>query len=298
MRRIEVLSDELHYARMAEDKDVITSIVPLSVKKGGSTVFRRAELIFDLESELKHERFLLRLTKVDQEFHMACATSKPHIECEALHRYKTMLWTTDAREALEAEHGRNVARLVSEQIVEGILDWMLQGWHFGEYERLEDQKGGLKESAAGDELREQREREAREAEEDRVAAFTLPPGVEGSAWNPTGEKVVKPGGIHDLKIRDMEKAARFGLFTLTLMYFRSAHVLRQQKKWRAGGTLQGRASGSSVAPSEERVVKVGPSQPGRARLLNRSENDREATLNSFADKLNVERRQRHAVARS
>lgn len=104
----------------------------MSVQRDGVTSFRRVELIEDLTSEEKQLRYTLKLHFVDEELHETYRTSSEHFECVALHGYRTYLWTKDARVALEREHNRLIARLVATDIAHDILDWMLEGWHFGE----------------------------------------------------------------------------------------------------------------------------------------------------------------------
>lgn len=60
--------------------------------------------------------------------------------------------------------------------------------------------------------------------------FTLPRGVDGSSWNPSSERVVKKGGVHDEEISFMEKTMHFGLFCIAIMYFRARWLLRQQRQ--------------------------------------------------------------------
>lgn len=128
---MERIADELHFARTSTE-DVIETTLPMSVQRDGVTSFRRTELIEDLTSEEKQLRYTLKLHFVDEELHETHRTSSEHFECVALHGYRTYLWTKDARVALEREHSRLVARLVATDIAHDILDWMLEGWHFGE----------------------------------------------------------------------------------------------------------------------------------------------------------------------
>lgn len=111
---------------------VIESTVPLSTEKDGKTTFRRIELIEELTSEQKKMRYMMKFHFIDLEFHEANQTTNEHMESVALHGYRTFLWTQHARVALKREHNRLVARLVAIEIVDNILDWMLEGWHFGE----------------------------------------------------------------------------------------------------------------------------------------------------------------------
>lgn len=96
------------------------------------TAFSRLERAEELRSVQKHLRHMLKLHYIDKEFHEANKTSKEHTECIALHGYRTVLWTKDARVALEREHNRLVARLVAAEVAHDILEWMLEGWYFGE----------------------------------------------------------------------------------------------------------------------------------------------------------------------
>lgn len=61
-----------------------------------------------------------------------CASTAEYVEVATLHGYHTMLWSENARIALEAEHDRLVAQVTAREIVDDILDWMLEGWCFGE----------------------------------------------------------------------------------------------------------------------------------------------------------------------
>lgn len=73
-------------------------------------------------------------------------------------------------------------------------------------------------------------RTSKEEAEDTASAFTIPPGIDGSIWKRTSERVVKPGGIHDEEIGFSEKTMRFGLFCVAIMYFRAQWLLRQQRE--------------------------------------------------------------------
>lgn len=60
--------------------------------------------------------------------------------------------------------------------------------------------------------------------------FTLPQGIDGSNWNNSTERVVKPGGVHDEEITFVERTMHFGLFCVAIMYFRAQWLLRQQRE--------------------------------------------------------------------
>lgn len=110
---------------------MIESTLPRSVQRDGNTTFRRVDFVEELSSEQKQLRHMMKLHFIDEEFHEANRTSKQHIESIAP-GYRTFLWTKDARVALEREHSRLVARVVAVEVAHDILEWMLEGWHFGE----------------------------------------------------------------------------------------------------------------------------------------------------------------------
>lgn len=60
--------------------------------------------------------------------------------------------------------------------------------------------------------------------------FTLPPGIATSSWTKSTEHVVKPGGVHDAEIGFMERTMHFGVFCVTIMYFRAKWLLARQKE--------------------------------------------------------------------
>ncbi|CAM9473461.1 unnamed protein product [Chrysoparadoxa australica] len=302
--RIELLSNELYYARVSEPQSVMQSYVPTSTKKSGAFTFTREDLMHELERELNHSRFMLRLNAVDEEFHRASETAKDHIECVALHGYPTMLWTHDAIKALAREQSRLVARLVALDMTESILEWMLDGWYFGE-RRSEHKavgyvpslkkdgfiKAGFDTVAAdpsGDKTEETLLKE-KEAEEDRVARFTMPPGVEGSYWNPTTEKVVKPGNTHDLALKETELNIRFGLFYITLMYFRAMHLLRKHSE--EGRQL--RKPWSLTAKKEQ--INIGATQTGQMRVKARAKKEYRDILYTFGSYNDQTKRERAAT---
>ena len=56
------------------------------------------------------------------------------MEVKCLHGFRTLLWTSNARRALEREHNKLCATVVAGEIVNDILLNMLEGWYFGERE--------------------------------------------------------------------------------------------------------------------------------------------------------------------
>lgn len=74
------------------------------------------------------------------------------------------------------------------------------------------------------------ERGVTEHEKGTIGVYTLPPGREPSIWNKSTERVVKDGGVRDIQLAFAEKAMQFGLFCITLIYFRAKWLLKRQRQ--------------------------------------------------------------------
>ncbi|KAG5177552.1 hypothetical protein JKP88DRAFT_265019 [Tribonema minus] len=298
---------------------VFESTIPNSVARGGGTSFRREDLLYELTRERSHLTFMLRLDAVDAEYHQALKTTAPSMECQALHGYHTMQWTSDARTALGRERDRMVAQLTATEMAEGILDWMLEGWHFGERRSLKTVAGFVPsikpdgfvgagfESDALATVQEhpQATQDRLDAEESLRQAYTLPPDMPGSHWAPSEEKVVKPGSERDKAIAEAERAVRFGLFCLTIMFFRSRYLLKkrmeaaQQFERDANGPPPGAAAAvaaaSGVVLATAAVTGAPAAQPGSQRVARMVREERQRTRANFAGSLRQERKEREAA---
>ncbi|CAN0345955.1 unnamed protein product, partial [Ectocarpus sp. 12 AP-2014] len=306
--RLERIAEELHFARISTEK-MIESTWPSSVEMDGNTYFRRGDFIDELSSEQSYLRQRLKLHFIDEEFHEANRTSKQHIECVALHGYRTLLWTKDARVALEREHNRLVARAVAVEVTHDILHWMLEGWHFGERQSEHaslghtptvDVDGLVKASNKPSRHHTPRsppykQEDARtERNEDKANMLTIPPGVDGSSWNNVSERIVKEGGIHDKEIGFMESTMRFGLFCVTVMYFRARWLIHRQRTcasdfklgWTIDTSVPVRAQSKPVSQ-----MTVSSTQPGYQRVKVRKEKEQAEVLADFAGFVAVEKRE-------
>jgi hypothetical protein len=293
-RRMQELELEVERVKFDKETKVFSSLVVLSAQLGGNVKFRRKDLLFELNSEYLDLERRIRLDNVDRELHDAYASRKEYIEVKHLHGYATMLWTTNARKALDAERTRLIATTTAREIVDDVLDFMLEGWYFGERQSA-FQVMGYVPSIKGDGfiLSGQDQIKANEASVERVRnrtlmkrAGTLLPlaatgtrseknlPIEDSAQFRLSEnKVAKAGSDHEHLLNETESTLRFGLFMLTLMYFRAmTYLSREQKSWsgqaedlhadkaRAKATTQERLrmleEGSRVASRKKRLEAV------------------------------------------
>ena len=275
-QRMRELELELERVKFDKETKVFTSLVTLSAQLGGNTKFRRKDLLTELASECADLEKRMRLNAIDKELHDAYASRKEYIEIKHLHGYSTMIWTTNARKALEAECSRLIASTTARDTVEDILDWMLEGWYFGERASSfqvvgyvpsikrngsilpgKDQIlaiGATKKSISY--RTDMRRRGVLLPIAQRGTLREKASGVEADAvLRLSNEKVAKEGSLHAKILNETESTLRFGLFMLTLMYFRAMSYLRREKKsWSGQGDdiVDAKAS-KVVAITKERI---------------------------------------------
>mmetsp|Transcript_42678 Transcript_42678/g.100123 ORF Transcript_42678/g.100123 Transcript_42678/m.100123 type:complete len:433 (+) Transcript_42678:2689-3987(+) len=121
--RQRVLSKEILRVRMIPGgyMTAVRSDVAASVNQGGTAAFHRGDLLHELTRETVRLGRHIRLTHIDKELHDVVATCREYVEVRALHGYTTCMWTEEARATLNCEHGKLVAVLVADEIVDMIL---------------------------------------------------------------------------------------------------------------------------------------------------------------------------------
>ena len=230
--RLDTLVNELFVVSKSKDR-VLTSTIAASAMRGGSNIFHRVDLIYQLVKEKEEIGHRLTLCEVDTELHRAYAFSGPYFEISSLHGYPTLLSTDNACRALESKHNNLVARTVAVNVVNGILNWMMEGWHFGEL-RVENasSSGGAYISSCM-----------------QLKAIPL-----GNANKVTPKEAVqaitnvamlrkrKEQQIDERKhvltqLTNSEESVRYRMFCLTYMYFRAAFMLK-----RGNASLTGRSN--------------------------------------------------------
>ena len=135
--------------------------------------------------------------------------------------------------------------VVASDIVDDALEWMLEGWHFGERESRYSVAGyvpSLKSDgfvrAGSDQVLAQadaEDRAAKRSNEQRDEAVTGSPRrkaekIERNAQFRLGtEKVAKDGNDHEKHLDFTETTLKFGLFCITLMFFRAMSLVRRER---------------------------------------------------------------------
>lgn len=255
LQRSHVLEDEIRRVKVDPLSTLFESTVCLSAELGGETKFNRANLIYELQREMKDLNQEIQLNYIDKELHDAYGSRKEYVTVEHLHGYKTMLWTNNARIALQARQSRLIALTVAKGVVDDVLDHMLEGWYFGERESEFTVLGHVPslQSGKGERIRAGQDQirtigAAMEKMKVRAVARkngilldefrrggTLEKGQEiewDSQFNLEKERLAKEGRDHDHMLNETETTLRFGVFMMTLMYFRVMTFLkREQVSW-------------------------------------------------------------------
>jgi len=129
--RVAVLNRELLRVR-TETSATVESDVMLSFLRGGNKTATRIDAIFELGLEIAEIKNSLRLNDLDKELHRGFSSTKEWMTTSVLHGTPQQVWRLNAIEALERQANRIVARQTVVGLIEDVLQWMLEGWHFGE----------------------------------------------------------------------------------------------------------------------------------------------------------------------
>jgi hypothetical protein len=251
--RKKILDQESERVRLDKDSETIESDLCLSAQLGGNRVFRRLDLLEELAGETVELERNLHLNDVDRELHDAYSSRSEFVEVKSLHGYSMMLWVNNARVALEARQSRLVAYTVAKEAVDDILDWMLEGWYFGERESsfaalglvpsvAEGNNGYVRAgqdqiTAVGATIKKLKERRAKKKKGEKLPETLRGTIAEKSAPIELDKderlrnvKVARDGNRHEHMLNETESSLRFGIFMLTLMYFRAMTFLAREKK--------------------------------------------------------------------
>lgn len=245
-KRMEVLQTELERVKRCPELTIESTVCLAAVKSDGGNraiTMRKSDLFDEVTFELKIWDKHLRLRGADDEFHATFRTKEQFFETKALHGFPQTQQRDKVQVALQREHNLLVANLTAFEVVEDILESMLEGWVFGERES-ERKALGFVPSLKRDgpltmhDLRvfEQNQRilegQRELREEENVQGIPL------DKWRPIQvqafevdlhTKAVKKGSEMDKALTETENALKFGLFSMTLMYFRGLSMLKKQK---------------------------------------------------------------------
>jgi hypothetical protein len=251
IKRKRELDEEIERIRLDKHSQVFTSNVALSTQLGGNNVFKRADLLEELYSEAAEIELRINLDQIDLELHDSYACKAEYFESNFLHGYSILLFTNHARIALEARQSRLVAMTVAKEIVDDILDFMLEGWVFGERQSNfhalgyvpsikktgmiaagQDQISSVTSVIARMKKRADDKRNSLKNDEtQRGKMLEKAYEIELQAQNKTTvRKVVDQKKEFKHLLNETEQTLKYGIFMLTLMYFRAMVYLRRDQE--------------------------------------------------------------------
>jgi hypothetical protein len=277
--RVNKLTLELERVRSDRESDTFVSDVALGAQLGGSNIYTK----FDLMEELSNERIELsrrvELNQLDKEYHDIINTKKEYVEVNHLHGYKIVMWTSNARRALARRQDHLIAVNTAHDVIDEILDWMLDGWYFGQRESSSlvagfvpsIRKNGIiragQDQIAFEPMVVDKIKQRISAQKKGEVTSTTMRGKSLDRIAPIFEKVeednlrkqlrkLNEDGTHTLD--ETETTLKFGMFMLTFMYFRAmAYISREKRSWSgADDAVGGSGGGGGAGMTEERKRMV------------------------------------------
>ncbi|KAE9043746.1 hypothetical protein PR002_g3176 [Phytophthora rubi] len=267
--RVEVIREELERVKHCPDLTISSSVCMAAVKSGNQAItLRKSDLFDELTSEVKIWEKNLRLKAVDEEFHETFRSKNEFFETQALHGFRQIQHKNKVQIALQREHNVLVANLTAYEVVEDVLESMLEGWNFGERESDRQVLGyvpSLKREGPltmQDLRRFEQDRRILQVRQDiREEQLQNAQGLPSDKWKPIEveafqmnltKKAVQKGSEMDKSLTETENALKFGLFCMTLMYFRGLSLLKKQKSvWSVSAAK--RRAGGEPSKSAERL---------------------------------------------
>jgi hypothetical protein len=228
------------------------SMVPLSAQLGGGTAFTRDDLMDELVFEVREIERRIELNNIDKELHDCYATTDEYIQVFHLHGYASILWTINARKALNARQERLVAMNVAQEIADDILEHMLEGWVFGERKSDLPAVGYVpsinpdgfvtpnsKESVHFIDLTLKLAKKRHDENFRDVVTLDslrgeveekLMPILDKNKVKLEDKRIAKEGTEYWHRLNETERTIKFGLFLLTFMYFRAMVFLSKERQ--------------------------------------------------------------------
>jgi hypothetical protein len=218
IKRKKQLYRELTAAQKQQDCKMIRSAIARSVLNGGDNQFRPVDLIKELSAEIKEIDSSIKLCSIDEELHRTYATASESVTVQSIHGFPTTFQRDAAIQALEFQHNRLIAKELAAETIEGILDWMLEGWFFGERDCVKDTI-----AISDDDSPSFHERGTLRSKANRIQL-----GSDADAL-----RAANAMRDNDDDLKSFETTMRYGIFYLTFMYFRALHLVRREKEtWR------------------------------------------------------------------
>ncbi|KAL7508051.1 hypothetical protein ACHAXN_005128 [Cyclotella atomus] len=239
-KRKKLLYRELTAAQKQQDCKMIRSAIARSVLNGGDNQFRPVDLIKELSIEIKEIDSSIKLCFIDEELHQTYATVSESVTVQSIHGFPTTVKRDAAIQALDFQHSRLIAKELAAETIEGILDWMLEGWFFGERDCVKDTI-----TISDDDSPRFRERGTLLSKANRIQLSS----------NADALRAANAKKDNDDDLKQFETTMRYGIFYLTFMYFRALHLVRREKEtWRGANDVVTMAKKAPL--SAERIKMI------------------------------------------
>ncbi|KAJ0399367.1 hypothetical protein P43SY_009681 [Pythium insidiosum] len=189
------------------------------------------------------------------------------------------------------------------EIKDDILEYMLEGWVFGERESQRVALGfvpSLKRDGPltmHDLRRLEQERRVLEAKETLTVEENIQ-GIPLEKWKPIevaafevneSRKAVKQGSALDKQLTETEQALRFGIFCMTLMYFRGLSLIKKQKATWSTSTQKNIVTRPGASTSPRHVMRL------RMEVEAKNVESRERKKQLYEDKVKLGQARRQKV---
>ena len=239
-RRKKELYRELKSSEKQTNAKTLQSIVARSSLNGGETTFIRSDLIKELSDEIHEIDTKLTLAQIDSELHDAYACQDDSITIRSIHGYDMTVNRRDGILALEYEHNRHIAELVSTEAVDGILNWMLEGWYFGERDTKDKRVLSVEDDSS---------HEQRGSLMDKASSVQLTSNSDALLEARRNDSTKED-------LHNTETTMKYGLFCLTFAYFRALHVVRKEKAtWNGSNDLCSLRSGPTISEEKKKMIQ-------------------------------------------
>ena len=238
-KRKKQLYRELASVQRQQGGKTVRSSIARSVMNGGDNQFIPSDLIKEISDEIKEIDGSIKLCAIDDELHHAYATASESVTVTSIHGFPTTVQRDAAIRALEFQHNRLIAKELAAETIEGILDWMLEGWFFGE-------RDSTKQTCSVDDSPSFEERGTLRSKANSIQLSS----------NADAMRSVNIQRDDDDDLKRFETTMRYGIFCLTFMYFRSLHLVRREKEtWRGAHDAVTMAKRDSLSKERFRMIE-------------------------------------------
>ena len=236
------LYSELTIAQKHQGKKTIRCTIARSMLNRGESQFVPSELIKELSDKIEKIEKAIKLCSIDEELHAVVGTVSKSVMVQSIHGFPTTVSRENAVSALEFQHCRLIASAMAAETIESILNWMLEGWYFGQCDNSHNQIDG----SLQDETPSFEERGTLRSKANNIQLCSDADTVHSAN--------AKKDNDDDLN--RIETSLWYGIFCLTFMYFRALHLVHYEKEtWSGANNVVTMAKRVSINPERMKIIE-------------------------------------------